>query len=99
MLSAVGTEIGSKTSGQRGIEELSQALMWLATGALLGVIVAMPYDRLLGLPGSTGTVLGSAVWCVLLGVLHMGRVRTSFGTGEERRPTGDEVAGLHLSAP
>lgn len=50
------------------VEELGQALVWLAVGGLLGLAVAVPYDRMLGLPSETGTVLASAVWIALLGL-------------------------------
>lgn len=49
-----------------GVEELGKVLLWLAAGALLGVAVAVPYDRLLGLPSATGALLRSAVWVILL---------------------------------
>ena len=55
---------------------LGRGLVWLATGGLLGLVVALPYDRLLGLPSSTGTILGALVWAGLLGSLHVRQVRT-----------------------
>jgi hypothetical protein len=57
----------------RGVE-LGKALALLAAGVLLGLAAALPYDRLLGLPGSTGTILGSVVWVVLLGTRQLGGV-------------------------
>lgn len=52
-----------------------KALAALAIGALLGALAALPYDRLLGLPGTTGTVLRSLVATVVLAGLNAGRVR------------------------
>ena len=51
-------------------EMLCRALVALATGALLGVLVALPYDRLLGLPTLACTVLRSATSVALLGALQ-----------------------------
>lgn len=69
------TYIGTRTDKRIDIEALTKVLIGLSAGALLGLIVALPYDRLLGLPDSTGTILGAAVWAALLGVLHVGRMR------------------------
>jgi len=69
------TYIDTRTDKRIDIETLGKVLIGLAAGALLGLAVALPYDRLLGLPGSTGTILGMAVWAALLGVLHIGRIR------------------------
>jgi hypothetical protein len=69
------TYIDTRTEKQVDIEALGWGLVRLAAGALLGLAVALPYDRLLGLPGSTGTILGAAVGAALLGVLHAGRIR------------------------
>jgi hypothetical protein len=63
-----------QTRKQIDVDQVGKALIWLAAGALLGLAVALPYDRLLGLPGSTGTFLGAAVWAALLGALHAGRM-------------------------
>jgi hypothetical protein len=50
-------------------------LVALAAGALLGVLAALPYDRLLGLSGETGTVLRSLVTTAVLSGLHASRVQ------------------------
>jgi hypothetical protein len=55
------------------VKVLGKALLWLAAGGLLGLAVALPYDRLLGLPSATGTVLASVVWAVLLGISYPSR--------------------------
>ena len=52
------------------IKVLGKALLWLAAGGLLGLLVALPYDRLLGLPSATSTVLASVVGAVLLGLSY-----------------------------
>jgi hypothetical protein len=52
------------------VKVLGKALLWLAAGGLLGLLVALPYDRLLGAPSATGTVLASVVWAVLLGMSY-----------------------------
>ena len=52
------------------VKGLGKVLLWLAAGGLLGVLVALPYDRLLGLPTATGAVLASVVWSVLLGMSY-----------------------------
>ena len=57
------------------VELIGKALLVLAAGGLLGLMVALPYDRLLGLPDSTGTFLGAAVWFVLLGAFQVGGAR------------------------
>ena len=57
------------------VEMIGKALVVLAAGGLLGLAVALPYDRLLGLPKPTGTVLGAGVWLVLLGVFQVGGTR------------------------
>jgi hypothetical protein len=72
--------IETQTEKRIDIEDLGRALVWLSAGALLGLAVALPYDRLLGLPGSTGTLLGAAVWGVLLVTLHADRIR---GAGDK----------------
>jgi hypothetical protein len=56
---------------QDGILELVKALLLLSGGALLGLAVALPYERLLGLPASTKSVLGAAVWFVLIGAFQV----------------------------
>jgi hypothetical protein len=69
------TYIDIRTEKRIDIETLGWGLVWLAVGALLGLAVALPYDRLLGLPGSAGTLLSAAVWIALLGVFHVGRIK------------------------
>ena len=49
------------------------AVIALATGALLGVLSVIPFQAL-GLSGAVGTVLRSAVSAALLGALNVGRV-------------------------
>ena len=67
--------IDTRTDKRIDVEALGKVLIRLSAGALLGLVVALPYDRLLGLPGSTGTILAAAVWAALLGMLHIGRTR------------------------
>lgn len=50
-------------------------LIALGTGALLGVLVAVPYDQVIGLSESTCTILRSAVSVAVLGSLNTGRLR------------------------
>ena len=69
------TYIDTRTDKRFDVEALGKVLVNLSAGALLGLAVALPYDRLLGLPGSTGTILAAAVWAALLGVLQMGRIK------------------------
>jgi hypothetical protein len=73
MIEIERTDIDTQTTPGVEFEALGKALVWLAFGALLGLAVALPYDRLLGLPDSTGTILGSVVWVILLGRTHAGR--------------------------
>jgi hypothetical protein len=68
MLRARNTRLDTGTA-----EMLCKALVALAAGALLGVLVAVPYDRLIGLPASACTILRSAVSVALLGALHFRR--------------------------
>jgi hypothetical protein len=56
------------------VKTLGKALIWLAAGVLLGLVVGVPYDRLLGLPSGTGTLLGAVVWAVLLGMSYPRRI-------------------------
>ena len=85
------TYIDTQTDKRIDIEALGWGLVWLAVGALLGLAVALPYDRLLGLPGSTGTLLGAAVWVALLGVLHVGRIKGAVEWREDScDPTGQK---------
>ena len=53
---------------------LLNAVMALVIGALLGTLSVVPYDRVLGLSGTTGTILQSAIWAALLGALNLGRM-------------------------
>ena len=50
-------------------------LIALGIGALLGVLVAVPYDQLIGLSGPTCTLLRSVVSVAVLGGLDLGRLR------------------------
>jgi hypothetical protein len=61
------TYLHTQTTGSVELEALGKGLVVLAIGALLGLAVVLPYDRLLGLPGSIGSILGTAVWIALLG--------------------------------
>jgi hypothetical protein len=67
--------INTQTEKRIDVEEWGRALIWLSIGGLLGLAVALPYDRLLGLPGSIGTFLAAAVWGVLLVTFHASRNR------------------------
>jgi hypothetical protein len=62
----------NKHNEQKSI--LLNAVMALAIGALLGTLSVVPYDRVLGLSGSAGTILQSAISVALLGALNLGRV-------------------------
>ena len=50
------------------------ATIALSIGALLGVLVVMPYDQLIGLPVPTCTVLRAVVSVAFLGGLNIGRI-------------------------
>ena len=56
-------------------EAVWHVLIALSIGALLGVLVAVPYDRLIGLSEPTCTLLPSVVSVVVLGGLDLGRLR------------------------
>jgi len=56
-------------------ETVWRVLTALGIGALLGVLVAVPYDQLIGLSGPTCTLLRSVVSVVVLGGLDLGRLR------------------------
>lgn len=64
-------EINTRMDQRIGIQELCQALLWLGAGGLLGTLVALPYDQLLGVPGAVRTLAGAVVWCALLGASQM----------------------------
>ena len=82
-------DIDSSRNPSRG-EWVWKALAALAIGALLGALAALPYDRLLGLPGTTGTVLRSLVATVVLAGLNAGRAQDltfdTTGRGAAHRP-------------
>ena len=50
-------------------------LIALSIGALLGVLVAVPYDRVIGLSEPTCIILRSVVSVAVLGSLNAGRLR------------------------
>jgi hypothetical protein len=50
------------------------AIMALAIGTLLGTLSVVPYDRVLGLSASTGTILQSAISVALLGALNLSQM-------------------------
>jgi hypothetical protein len=50
-------------------------LIALGIGALLGVLVAVPYDRVIGFSEPTCIILRSAVSVAVLGSLSAGRLR------------------------
>ena len=56
-------------------ETVWRVLIALGIGALLGVLVAVPYDQLIGLSGPTCTLLRSVVSVAVLGGLNVGRLR------------------------
>jgi hypothetical protein len=56
-------------------ETVWHVLIALGIGALLGVLVAVPYDQLIGLSGPTCTILRSVVSVAVLGGLNIGRLR------------------------
>jgi len=58
-------------SEQKGIG--LNAIMALAAGALLGTLSVAPY-QVLGLSGSAGVILQSAISVALLGALRLGRL-------------------------
>jgi hypothetical protein len=68
---------------------LARALLLLAAGALLGLAVALPYDRLLGLPASTKSVLGAVVWFVLIGAFQADGLKDAVAW--EEGPAGSDV--------
>jgi hypothetical protein len=65
------THINNRGEG----ETVWHVLVALGIGALLGVLVAVPYDQLIGLSEPTCTLLRSVVSVAVLGGLDLGRLR------------------------
>ena len=70
----------SKTKFVRTNNRSEDVMVWnvliaLGIGALLGVLVAVPYDRVIGLSEPTCTILRSVVSVAVLGGLNIGRFR------------------------
>jgi hypothetical protein len=84
----------TRAQERASVEEFGRALMVLAAGALLGLAVALPYDQLLGLPDSTGAILGSVVWVTLLGTRQLGGV-----AGAAEWDNLPERTGAHFTLP
>ena len=68
---------------QDGRQVYANALVALAIGALLGVLVAMPYDRLLGISGEACFALRSIVAVGLLA--RLGAMRESAAPSTDTR--------------